>query len=168
MTRLSFLAVLLLAGCGQNAILELTIDLPAAPAAGEEWFAAVQPRTSENPFEEDWPPDDLPPITLGSETMQDAVSVVTEDTSLDVHLKVRFCRSADCTALADATSPEVWYLLEHPFYEGKRTSVHIEIAEVPMGRPTMPSVVDRCLITGCLTGTAAMYCTLDGRHVCED
>lgn len=168
MRRLSFVAALLLAGCGQNAILELTLDLPPAPSSAEEWFATVQPRTSENPFEEDWPPDELPPITLGPSAMQDAVSVVTEDTSLDVHLKVRFCRSPDCTALADATSPEVWYLLQHPFYEGKRTSFHIEIGEVPMGRPAAAVVVDRCRIGGCLTGTSTMFCTLDGRHVCED
>lgn len=169
-------AALLAAGCGQNAILELRIDLPPAATVDgvERRFAIVQPRTSTNPFADEWPAGDLPPIELGASATEDRVSVVTEDTSLDVHLKVRFCIADDCTALGtggmpgDDVSPEVWYLLEHPFYEGKRTSFHIVIPTIPAAAPAEPEEIDRCEIEGCITGSSTMYCTTDGRHVCED
>ena len=169
-------ALLVAAGCGQNAILELMIELPPAATIDgvERRFALVQPRTSGNPFEDEWPAGDLPPIELGALSIEDRVSVVTDDTSLDVHLKVRFCQTDDCTALGagglpgDDVSPEVWYLLEHPFYEGKRTSFHIQIPAVPPAAPAEPEEVDRCEIEGCITGTSITFCTSDGRHVCED
>lgn len=172
------LACVMLAGsgCGENAILELTIDLPPAATidGADRRFAIVQPRTSSNPFTDEWPPGDLPPIELGADPIEDRVSVVTEDTSLDVHFKVRFCRTDDCTALGmggvpgDDVTPEVWYLLEHPFYAGKRTSFHIEIPTMPAAPPAEPEVVDRCDIEGCITGTSITFCTSDDRHVCED
>jgi len=168
-----------LSGCGQNAVLELTIDLP--PLETGEWcddpdyvgmaprFAFVQPRASDNPFSDEWPPDDLPPIELGTARIEDHVSVVTDDTSLDVHLKIRFCHGEACGVFCDATSPEHWFVLEHPFYEGHRTSYEIVINSIPTMRPAEPEVVERCRIRGCLTGTPlGSYCTMDGRHVCDD
>ena len=166
-----------LVGCGQNAVLELTIDLPAIETG--DWcsarpgtaprFAFVQPRASDNPFSDEWPPDDLPAIELGTARIEDHVSVVTDDTSLDVHLKIRFCHGEACGDFCDATSPERWYVLEHPFYEGKRTTYEIVVDDIPTTRPAEPEVVERCRVRGCLTGTPlTSYCTTDGRHVCDD
>lgn len=122
-------------GCAQNAILELQVDLPAAPTPsdGRPWFAQVQVRrASDNPFDTDWMGVDDQLFELGDTRQWGCISVVSSDQELDLHIRVRFCRGDNCLDLLDASPPERWYSLEHPFYIGRHTYYRItDIAEVP-------------------------------------
>jgi len=169
MTRLlSALALaIVLSGCPENAILEIELDLPPANTM-EQQFALTQMRRGDmNPFNEDWAGEDLPAIQLGAERQVDRISLVSDDDEVDVHIKVRFCSTDICSELADADAPERWYQLEHPFYLGHRTEWAERIEMVPAAKDTTPTVVERCLIRGCVEGFLRSYCRVDGRHLCE-
>lgn len=166
--RLSLLvSILCAAGCTQNAILEMAIDLPSVDE-GVVLHAQPQMRVaSMNPHAEEWRGEDLEAIELGSERIVDEISLVAEEDEVDVAVKVRFCTTPSCTSLDDADAPERWYLLEHPFYLGRRTEWAVRIEEVPAARDTSPLVVGRCDIRGCVEGDLSSYCRVDGRHLCE-
>lgn len=170
-------AVVAVAGCSENAILELTVELPAQPVPTGRRYALVQPRVHpDNPFPDEWRGEDLPAVELGLEPVVDHVSVVSDRGDVDLGVKIRFCLEPSCTALGeadggpgDADAPELWYLLEHPFYPGHRTFYEITgIGGIPTGRPAAPTVVGRCDIRGCVEGEITDYCRMgDGRHLCE-
>jgi len=143
-TSLLVAALGLLGGCAQNAILELQLDLPAAPDANE-WFALTQVRNREgHPFDIPWMGGDLGSVQLGSERQFDCISVESDDESADLHVRVRFCRSEDCLDLMDGTPRERWYRLNHPFYIGRRTYHTITIGEVPECEVTADCAVGMC------------------------
>ncbi len=162
------------AGCADNAVLELMVELPASPG-DDPVYVQVQPRrASNNPFTDEWRGDDVEPIALGAEPFVDHISVVSEEAGVDLAVKVRFCASPTCTDLADVDAPERWYLVEHPFYVGERTEADLVVSEVASatcveGTAGCPTVVDRCAVRGCTGGDPpSTYCRLDGRHLCED
>ncbi len=129
------LCALLIAGCAQNAILELQVQLPPNPP-GETWFAQIQVRTAPTTdplsnFRINWMGNDLRTVPLTSVSQWDCVSVEGLDPSVSLHVKVRFCRAEDCLDLLDGDPPERLYSLETPFYIGSRTYHRIVVPAVP-------------------------------------
>lgn len=167
--RLACVTLAALGGCAQNAVLELQLMLPASTDA-IPYFALVQVRRgADNPFEVDWAGSDIDAVALANQPQRVQVSVVSSAPDTDVHLKIRFCRAPGCDAIDDASAPELWFALEHPFYLGRRTAWAACIEQVPPpGPPERPVRVDRCQIRGCIAGgSAATYCTASGAHFCE-
>lgn len=162
--------VLASSGCGENAILEMTLTMPAIDGSAPRRFAFIQVRRADTfPFSATWlAADDVPAVSLGDTAQEDAISVVTETDAVDVHVRVRFCVSDDCSQLTDASAPEAQFVLEHPFYLGERTRWSGAITEVPLTTED-PMMVDRCQIRGCVQGPdATSYCRSSGTHFCED
>jgi hypothetical protein len=128
---------LFLAGCAENAVLELQVTLPPAPAPASEdddpWYAQVQVRRSSAAFVEDgfWSGTDPRAIQLGESRQVDCISVVSHDDTVSLNVRVNFCRSPDCDSDDRARVPELRYSLEHPFYIGRHTYWHTTIDRVP-------------------------------------
>jgi hypothetical protein len=165
------MAVVVLGGCAKNAILELELQLPAEPETSDgELFALTQVRRADEfPFAAEWRADQDPAgVPLGPEPVTDQLSVETEDETVDLHVRIRFCGDPRCTSLDDALAPELWLRIEQPFYIGQRTFWEFDVPAVPEGQPAEPVEVDKCEIRGCVEGdTSSSYCRLDGTHVCE-
>jgi len=168
-----------LAGCASpNAILEVTIDLPARPVdATGKVFAFAQFRGDEVPFEDSWPgdPRDYPGTELTESPQTVEYSVISEDDTIGVHLKIRFCEgptteAASCTEQDELMmdSGAEWFAIEHPFYMSERTEWSKVIAAVPVVRPAEESVVVKCDVKGCVDALGAdFFCRSDGTHFCE-
>jgi len=155
-------------GCAQNAILELTLELPAQPT-GAPLLVQVQARTAETvDFAESWAgTEPVSGLGLADEPSTRTVSIVGgDDLTRELGIRVRFCREAECTGLGDDRAPETQVLVERAFYLGHRTRLRLEIPEVP-GPSPVPMRVERCRVEGCLAGTTSTYCSLDGRHFCD-
>ncbi|HJL18596.1 MAG TPA: hypothetical protein RMH99_23245 [Sandaracinaceae bacterium LLY-WYZ-13_1] len=153
------LAALLLAlvpGCAQNAIFELQIELPPAPS-GEEWYAVVDARDSSWPFDTPWLGPGGETFELGPSRQWACLSVQSFDQTLDLHVRVQFCRSPDCLALEDGVLRERWYTIEHPFYIGRRTYHRASIDAVP--------ACDAEMDVGTSCGDAGL-CRSEGRCGC--
>ncbi len=166
------LAIALLGtACARNAVLEVELTVPPQPA-GPPRFVVVQFETDDVGFEEDWRrSESYPGAPLGTEAEVLRYSVVSEDPSTVVLVKVHFCVSEDCSALEDARDrvPAIWYRLERSLYVGERTTWREEIAAVPLDPPSGATIVEKCAIEGCIsTGSAASsFCRLSGAHYCE-
>lgn len=160
------LAALLLAGCTQNAILELQVLVPPGPTDGD-WFAVIQVRDAvREPFDALRLVTGDRPVRLTDEVQWVCTSVESTDPTVSANVRVRFCRGPDCTELADAFAPERLYTLETPFYIGARTYYRIEIDDVPIcGDGTAePSCVTNpgvCLASASATGTSRCGCVVD-------
>ena len=159
-------------GCARNAILEIELTVPALPTGAPERFAVAQFETGEVTFEEEWErtvEHEGTALTDAPQTI--AYSVVADEEHPVVLVKVLFCTTPDCTALADAAdrAPAVWYRLEHPLYIGERTTWQHTIDVLPTDPPPDAIDVDKCEIEGCITaGTSdTTYCRLSGAHYCE-
>ena len=129
------LLAMILAGCAENAVLELQVELPPAPqpATGEPWYAQVQVRRSTAGFVEDgfWSGTDPRTIQLGESRQWDCISVESHDDTVSLNVRVNFCRSPDCGSDDRARVAERRYTLEHPFYIGRHTYWHTRIDRVP-------------------------------------
>lgn len=153
----AILLALLAVGCDQNAILELQVQVPAAPDGDPRaWYAQIQVRNADgHPFSTvegrplPWMGGSDSMVTLGDEPLWECISVISNDETLDVHVRVRFCRSENCGNLEDSNPPERLYSLEHPFYLGRRTYHRIVVP----GNPDCTSTAD---------------CTEDAVGVCID
>ena len=124
-------ALVISSGCAQHGVLELQILLPPAPADGASWFAQVQVRNAAgNGFDRIWSgTGDPSPLELGTEPRWDCISARGDDESVDVNVRVYFCRTRDCPGAA--VVPERRFHLEHPFYIGRRTYWATSIEAVP-------------------------------------
>jgi len=123
--------LLALGGCTPDGILELQIELPAAPA-GETWYAQVQVRdVSGHPLSIPWMGGDPDGLVLGSSRRWDCIAVRTLDESKSVHVRVRFCRDPRCLSLDDADPPERLFLIERPFHQGASTYLQLHVPRVP-------------------------------------
>ena len=173
------------AGCTENAVLEIELQLPPNPGPGTRFALTQMRRADMNPFDEQWAGQDLPAVELGTEALVDEISVVSDEDDLDMHVRVRFCISRTCGDLMDANAPERWFFLEHPFYLGHRT----EWREGDMARADDPRIesipdatdsctadpmpgncpimVGRCQIRGCVEGMIGNFCDMSDRHFCE-
>ncbi|HBQ11000.1 MAG TPA: hypothetical protein DEF51_07410 [Myxococcales bacterium] len=122
----------LLGGCAQNAIMELQIELPPAPAGSSETFAYIQVATPAGGFDFDveWGDTGFSfPLTA---TRQWAcVSVVSGDPTVDVNARIRYCSDPECLDVADGNAPESRVAIESPLYIGRRTFVTVGVPQVP-------------------------------------
>ena len=52
-------------------------------------------------------------------------------------------------------------------YVGRRTAWAACVDAVPSAQPTDSTLVERCDVHGCTTGSASTYCDAAGAHFCE-
>ena len=151
-------------GCAQNAILELTIPLPASGAVGGATRASIGFQSSEatdpstlSPNVPDQRSFDLPP---GGDAVQ-RLSVVAGDVESPLWLSVRYCDET-----CSATEPPTWIRYERPFYLGEFTE-----HELTLPLPGAPDVeVGTCEVFGCFPGGRPPNpCIYDEgtRHACD-
>lgn len=172
-------ASLLVAACGEpNAVLELYVTLPPAPATGPSHVLVQARRADAFAFEvADWlDTADLDTVPLGPEGQVDHISIesIGED-DFDLNVRIRWCQSVGCSDPADDPTRVLTSCirLAHPFYLGHRTEYRIEdlaIADASMGACPDAAVieVDRCAIRGCAGGDPSpTYCRMDDSHLCE-
>jgi len=176
---LTIIAIPLFVGCTTpNAILEVELVLPPSTATGlDRDYAFVQFRSGEVGFDQSWTTDprgDYPGTELTDSTQEARYSVVSEDDTIRLHLKVRFCSGPTSDAatckLMDEEGSEFsrarWFEFERPFYIGERTKWKVHIEQIPSDRATVETV-ERCHIEGCADGDGSDYCRLDRSHFCE-
>ena len=158
----------LASACAENAVLEVQVMLPAAPAGVTAPVYGVLEvrRASTHPHDVVWAEGDPDGVELGPERVLIQRSVIGREEDVDLHVKVRFCASPACNAIGDDTAPELRYVLEHPFYIGRRTAWATCIEAVP-ATTADPDVVDLCEIHGCIEGAGSSnFCDGD-QHFCE-
>ncbi len=102
-------------------------------------------------------------MPLASGRTEDAISVLTNDASLDVKVRIRFCADAAC---ADPMAPAQRFILRDPFYTGERTFHRLFVGDGSVDVPD-PVEVDRCQIRGCVEGELSDYCDATGAHLCD-
>jgi hypothetical protein len=164
----------LASGCGETAVLELTLDLP--PEGQEREFVYVQARSGTRPFEEVWSDESsFSGIALTTTSQRTPISLVAEPEQLDslVRLKLRFCRAALCDHPLDSSGlSEQWVEIERAFYDGERTELTIAVLAVPAPCETTGCVeaglrrIDKCDVRGCTDDPDGPFCSGD-RHLCE-
>lgn len=174
MSRLHFALACLLAasaslsGCASDGVLELSLDLPAN-AGPDRIYGFTQARdATTNPILDEWSDDaDLDGVELETARITDQISLRSASGGIDVNVKVTFCSTPRCTALIDATAPQLLYTLRAPVYVGRRTRYTIAIAALPTTRDPRVTTIDKCDIVGCVAGDLRSYCRADGTHLCE-
>jgi hypothetical protein len=166
-------------GCAQNAILELTEQVPADPAATSTSprYALLQAHTGES-FDAMWAGSGGIEGTALSATTPTTlhVSVVADDSAVQLAklaIRVRFCGTPACTGPGDDNASEVRYVFDRAFYRGKVTRKTLPpITALPTGTPTptspVPTVIPKCEVEGCVEGATMNFCHADGvTHFCE-
>ncbi len=162
------LTCLLSSGCAQNAILEITIDMPAADPLRPN--LVVQALSGEADFSNDWPQSQLTGIPLDT-TEANLVEVGIEgsgdDLLRELNVRLRFCEDPECHAIADGDPPEVWLTFERAFYQAEYTSYEVSLMPPPTMAPSSPTVIGKCAVFGCVEGSSETgYCIGDVHH-CE-
>jgi hypothetical protein len=165
-------------GCGETAILELTMNLPAVASTEQRRFVFVQARSgTAEPFGNLWSDESsVGAIPLTASARTDAVSIVADADQLTakLQLKLRFCRGETCSQVldSDAGRTEMWFVVDRAFYDGERTELTITIPPLPQPCSLltcvseMPTPIGKCDVRGCTEQTAAPFCTGD-RHPCD-
>ena len=169
MTKLGRIAALALLasalGCTENAILDVTLTVPATPAA-----ARVELETrpaSGYDFESEWAPTSRYPAydfpLSGAAPTAAGLQIVAEDDAEGVLLRARFCAASGC----DETTPTLCYEIERPFHIGQVSAFKSTLSDLPAPRPLgqpcsgEPRLVGACEI-GCADGEWS-----DGADFCE-
>ncbi len=166
---LSLSLLALSVGCARNAILEVEVELPPGPT---DRYAVVQFETGDVAFDAVWARADAfagTPLTTTPQTIP--YSVVSEDASTVIRMKVSFCTTPDCSGIDDAPDrvPALWYQFDRALYIGERTRWTAAITTLPTDPPEDPVEVDRCEIEGCIDApdSTTTFCRLSGEHYCE-
>src|SRR5688500_12412397 len=100
----------LIVGCGggsegpETGRLEIVIDAPPA-AAGSQYVVLQARPAAENPLDLVWEAEPFTSTPLGSSRTGAHLTMRSEDDTINVHLKVRFCSSEDCAA--DPMAPAI-------------------------------------------------------------
>jgi hypothetical protein len=185
MRRLLIAMVVLVAavGCADNAILEITLDLP--PAEDGRSFAYVQARSKPGadllaPWSEESSISDFRLRTGERERVTFGVEASGDQIESRLLLKVRFCDGSRCDSLTDGMQDpaEQHFDFERAFYRGEFTTYVHEITLMPPpcepagGGCTHPlELVGKCQVFGCRAGSSSSGCTGDdgmgARHFCE-
>lgn len=177
-------AVLLLAGCARNAVLELSVTLPAATDQVRFAFVEVsEDDLGDDPFAVQWAPSGLTAIPLGTAPEVYPVSIVSSGFRGDALVRVSFCADEDCAAAGPPGDPlvEVRTRIESPLYTGAATSVALSLDGVLGAGDAFPAgcvlestgvvgcLIERCRVAGCSVGTGREFCIdgLSGAHFCE-
>lgn len=164
---------LLLVGCAQNSIFELTLQTPP-PEMGRDKVVIEARLGAEADFDADWQQTQIRGLVMEpfvDNTLLASFEASGDDMELPLKVKVRFCLEERCTDVADGNAPEVRYEFERVFYRGRFTSNEQIIVDYPTD-PSMPPETDvgKCDIVGegCWEGATDNNCLGDGRHFCED
>ena len=142
--RTAALLWVLLAGCADNAVLELNVTYPARPGEfGELYVRPLAAKASFGPYNTMWSTQDRPrsaTLSASDRSSQLPISIVadgevTESGTEDVVVKFRFCTTSDCEArpgmTLDPVVAEIWYEFGTPFYLGKQTQFDVALSGVP-------------------------------------
>ncbi|RLB51905.1 MAG: hypothetical protein DRJ42_15980 [Deltaproteobacteria bacterium] len=160
------LAALTIGGCGDPEVvagLELRIDLPAAASDAAEAFVQIR-RESGAPFDSGFEEETLASVPLAGMRSEDAISVVTDDATAAIKVRIRFCSAANCVGEADA--PAQRFILRAPFHTDERSLYRI-FAEDPAIDVPVPVEVDGCQVRACSESDLSTYCNSDGVHLCD-
>ncbi len=168
----SIAIAVVLAGCGEQAVLDVTVELDGATEC--EAFARVDLMSGQ--ADEPWPEDaHVTTFTLGTEPSTTTFSVVAHDDRelLPVFVSIRACRAETCDAEAspgcpaDVAGRALRVELERAFYLGEATHLTLDLANATTDRAF--ERIPKCAVAGCTDGAATTYCDADrvGRHFCE-
>lgn len=174
---LALVALLALAGCAENAILELTVELPDAATAGAPGatFALVQVAVgrSDDPrslFRVGSTSDAS--FALSSAPSTERMSVVAGGADLTEPLTVRvvYCRERGC--LPRDEDRVAYFEIERAFYQGRYTQVDLLVltALSTLADPATVTRIERCDVEGCREGNPTTWCEVtlpDAPHFCE-
>lgn len=162
------LLCLLSSGCAQNAILELTVDMPAADPLRPN--LVVQALSGEADFTNDWPQSQITGIPLNT-TEANLVEISVEGSGDDLlrvlNVRLRFCEDPECHAINDGEPPEVWLTFERAFYQGEYTGYELSLMSPPTMAPSTPTTVGKCEVFGCVEGSSETGYCIDDVHHCE-
>lgn len=165
------LALWLLAGCAEPAILEVSLALPAeAPACGAS-LVRVEARFLD-PAEPGCPNDavewagDALDVALEPAPATVIVDVVAEGDDIDraLCLRVLACDAPGCPTFDPLVDPSTVAELARPFHRGERSRWAMAVAD-PCALADL-GVVDACAVAGCTDEVLADYC-VDGAHLCD-
>lgn len=162
--RLAMLA-LLLAGCADNAILELAVEVPEASCAAAVALEARLPEPGAGcAFDQEWLDGDRAALALGA---THAVSLVARGAEIDrpLCLRIRACvREDECPPLEVTRGARTEIEIERPFYRGHYTA----LALGPIDPCADASArVSRCEVEGCAGGAPRETWCEGDRHLCE-
>lgn len=161
------IACLGLSACADNAVLEVTLELPAR-TGGAPVYAFVQSRSDDMPtFDGSWAGADASEgFPLGTTPTTQHVSFVASGAAIPrkLGIRVRFCADRACGAIADVNAQEAHFIIDRAFYRGQRTS--LVLPAMPSATPTTTTFT-KCQVAGCTMGTTTTYCFATGRHFCE-
>lgn len=159
-----------LAGCAENAILELTITASDAESLGADGASrAVLDFVSADVEDSEALPTllsprslELPLPALGS-TSTHRASVVASGAEVVTPLwvAIRYCGADVCDTSAEET-PRAFVRYERAFYVGEYTRHSLVLP--PLGDP--PAPVGACEVFGCIEGVVGESC-IEGVHYCE-
>ncbi|MBW2461983.1 MAG: hypothetical protein JRH11_10075 [Deltaproteobacteria bacterium] len=160
-------ALLIASGCGGDpdvvAGLELRIDLPAAASDAAQAFVQVRRETAAA-FDSGFEEEVLSSVPLAGMRSEDAVSVLTDNATVAVKVRIRFCSVANCVGEADA--PAQRFILRRPFHAGERSLYRI-FAEDPAIDVPVPVEVGECEVRACSDSDLSTYCNSEGVHLCD-
>ncbi len=169
---------LLLAGCAQNSIFELTMNIEPPPEVASTGDlrdkVLIEARTGDADFEADWQQTQITGIVLDpgtSNTVLASFEGSGEVLEQQLRVKIRFCVDPRCTQpLPDGNAPELRYEFQRVFYQGRYTSYELDIPTIPASGSTPARMIGKCDIVGegCWEGATDNNCLGDGRHFCED
>jgi hypothetical protein len=165
----------LLAGCAENAVLQLEVPLPAAfvQDSGRIEYAVVQARRGPTDYDVAWLDEATDPIPLGDRPFVQRVDLVAEGETIGAPLaiKVVYCQQAEgCGRDTGGFEVSRWYRIERAFYTGAYTQLRLPMEAVPIEDSTEAEVFGRCQVGGCGSdpdSTAPQRGCIDGRHLCE-
>ncbi len=173
------LLCLTLAGCADNALLEVELTLP--PATACERFARVEaisvPPSQAVEFTADWGAGaQVVAAPLGAPDARTAVSLEASGDKIErtVLIRARLCAQPACDGpvadgcSGDAFARALFVAVERGFYAGEYTQIAIDLAAAKASPQQSDVVVfGRCDVAGCAQGAAASYCFEGGQHFCE-
>ncbi|MGE0784512.1 MAG: hypothetical protein AB7S26_02410 [Sandaracinaceae bacterium] len=163
----SSLAILAV-GCAQNAILELTADVPDAATVGVAPGAfAVLTFHQEATLPASFPvgPEEALPLPPIGEAVARVSVIASRDLALPLFVAVRYCSNESCGGLGDpnlASGPAI-VRYERAFWQGEYTRHRLVL-------PTMAGTtteVGKCEVIGCTEGDDPVSACDGALHFCE-
>jgi hypothetical protein len=167
----AFSFALTLGGCADNAILTVSVRLPA-PEPGRN-FAFVQARSGEeSDLTLDWDDHsslDGETLTVGGVMWDFSVEARGDQVERPLLVKIRYCNTATCAS--ETLEPaEQHFLFARAFYYGERTTYSPADLRIPSPDGVTLTRVGRCDVFGCIGGESTSGCSGDdglGTHYCE-
>lgn len=128
MSRLAIAFALFLAGCADNAILELELTLPSVTVACGAGSAAVEariPREGGCFFDQEWLDGDRAVLPIDTSESTHVISVVAtgEDVTRPLCARVRGCRTDECPPPEITVGARAEIEIERAFYLGRYTEL---------------------------------------------